>query len=601
MTIISNISHSISYFISHALIFISLLLSLGVHVNADQYQSQELLQRPDMSQQEEKTIEEMEAEIGNLKSDYVRSSTTRFLARHYLQKNKFDKAVIFYQQSLQGDGLSDYSKQEILSEMSSLYMQMKNYDKVLLSLIMLEKLGGKLDSSLILIRAMALSHLNRKAEALQSADAAWALEKKPEVGFLRKLLYVYYQNQSYKKAADVQMLYLASMPNDLQGWRQLSAIYLKLKDYSRAADALSVAKHKQLPLSSNDYLQLGDLYAKAENPYAAASLLSEALAKGVLKTDVENLYRLFTYWLYAKEKIEAIKTLQKILSIKPDVERYLQLAQLQMDIQQWEPMRQSVINACKISLEDQYVGQANLLLGISELRLGNRTAAREAFVNATLIGGGDQAIAWLDYMEAEKATEQESENFSGACTPKWAREAKQKYKIGSRQKGINEDKSIVQNEASQDITYTIKTSTPQTLVLASYSIPVLELEQKIAPNAIRLAMSVVKNGGRISGNMHFIFPEPILPNAEIIRFQMAFPVSKQPLIGGRYKVVDDKNYKSASYIFEGPAADLLITWEKLMQAVLADNLELTGENRQIVLDQKSTKEHLHMELQIGIR
>ena len=322
-----------------------------------------------------------------------------------------------------------------------------------------------------------------------------------------------------------------------------------------------------------------------------------------IATTVDELDELFAYWMLAKERGEAIKTLQKALKIDPSIERYLQLARLQMDEQQWEDMKKNVLAACNMSLPDEYVSKANLLLGISELKQGNHAAARSAFINATLVGGeGETARQYLDYMEAENATEQENEMFHGPCTPKWARKQSVEYSVGIGKKDTLFSENVDDFGKVDRVDYKIKTSPSQNMVVGSYTIPAVEMEKKILPNALKLGMFIARNGGHIDGNMHFIFPQPVKVGDEIINFSMAFPVSKKPLLLGRYHLLKDKGFKSASTVFEGPAKNLFSTWINFHNTVLKDGLSLTGESRQIILDsQHASKEHIKMELQLGVK
>ena len=82
------------------------------------------------------------------------------------------------------------------------------------------------------------------------------------------------------------------------------------------------------------------------------------------------------------------------------------LAQLQMEQESWRPMYDTMVRACGDPLQDRFVGRANLLLGVSQLKLGDNVAARRSFINATLIGGVNaQAGQWLQFMNAAPATE----------------------------------------------------------------------------------------------------------------------------------------------------------------------------------------------------
>src|SRR5690606_13204177 len=138
-------------------------------------------------------------------------------------------------------------------------------------------------------------------------------------------------------------------------------------------------------------------------------------------------------------------------------------------------------------------GEANLLLGISELNLQDFTEARAAFINATLIGGViDEANDWLAYMQAQDIQADEKAKITGACTPKWARVKSQQLAIATQAQATGDTATV---------SYQVKISPNQTLAIADYTLALDELKTKIKPLAIKLGMSIVKNKGQIDGNM----------------------------------------------------------------------------------------------------
>lgn len=579
-------------FIRSAIAVLALTVSFSSVANGP-YRSRELA--PPSQEQimaSQLSVVDLEKSMATMADPYSKASTARFLARHYLQEKSYAKAERFYQEALLEQGLSHYALQEVLEELAQVQLMQKNYRGVLQSLAKREQLGGKENSTLLLIQALASYHTQNYNDAVQYADKLQVFDKNLTADSLKQLLFIYFNSKSYKQAASVQQRYLALMPNDMNAWRQLAAIYLKLEDKQKAADTLALAMHNGLALEPRDIVLLAEIYVVNHNPFAAGRLFDEAFERGVLEANADNLDKQFRYWLMARERTRAIKSLQLSLKKQPDIDRYLQLAQLQMDEQQWQAMRDSVLSACAIALPDEYVGRANLLLGISELNLKNPAAARNAFINATLIGGFiDQANAWLRYMDAENILVEEQQEFSGACTPKWARVAKEKLWDSSTE--ANTEKTI------ENFQYSIKTIADQKLIVGSYTLAIVEMEKKIPSLAMQLGMAIAKNRGKISGPMHFIFPETPEPDAKVMRIQMAFPVTKEPDMLGRYAVREDSGFKAATVLFTGDPKNALAMWIKLYEQVMKDGHALSGESRQVILE--ANKKGVKMELQLGIQ
>lgn len=571
-------------------LLLALLLSCYCYSSfAAQYQSRELA--PPSAQEIQAgalSIEELEAQLNSSNNDYQKASTARFLARHYLQEKAYRKAITYYKKSLEGDGLSRYAKQDIQAELAQAYYLDKQYQESINSLKQRNELGGQEEARYLLIQALSHHYLAQSAQALNAADQAQQLQKRPTAEFLQQLLMIYYEQGALTKALDVQKSYLQLKPWDANGWKQLASIYLQQKDYQNAANSLSLALQNQLELSETDIMQLAELYAATRNPYAGARLINTHIKQ----PSFQQLEKQYRYWLMAKEYQHAINSLQQMLAFKPNTEDYLELAKLNQLTQDWPAMQSAVLSACKLHLPDELAGEANVLLGISELEQGHYEQAQIAFTNATFIGGViEEANAWLDYMQAENI-DAELDDFKGPCAPSWARFSPKQVVVAS--------KNSATSDAAPTINYQIKTAAEQTLAIADYTLPIKELERKIKPLAIKLGMSIAQNKGKIDGGLLFIFSEPANANAEIIHFQMAFPVSKVPEVRGqRFRIEQDSGYYAASLIVETKPKDLIDYWTAFYQQVAADGHELAMSARQNILAAEGEK--IKVELLIGLK
>lgn len=575
------------------LLFILCALLLADTVFASQYRSREI---DPPTQEELKALSlspaDIELRFNEMEEGYSKASTARYLARHHLQKKHYSKAVEFYLASLSENGLSDYAQQEVYAELAQVYMLQKNYNEVLRALEKHSELGGKSDSHLLMLQAVAYLYTNNLSKAVQLADMLYQQEKRPNASFLQQLVLIYFNSESFAKAAEVQQRYLNLQAHDIEAWKLLSHIYLRLKAYDKASHALSIAWINGLRLQQEDILQLAELYAANDAPYSAARLLADAIKRQQVPVSINVLERQLRYWQLAREKERAADTLKELVSLQPSIEHYLQLAQLQMQAKQWAAMKESVTQACEIALPDEYVGKANLFLGISEYQLGNIAAARYALINATLIGGVvEEANSWLTFIEAQAADEEETQNFSGVCTPKWAR-TQQLALAGKKSQHL---------EKIGKINYQIKTNQKKTLFVGDYTLAVADLEKRLLPLVMQLGMTVAKNRGRISGPLHFIFSEPVDENSEVMSFQMAFPISKKPDMTGRYKIIEDEEFSMATMQFDQHPENIQAAWKAFVEQLLADGLVLGKEARQVIIDgEKASKERVKMELQVRV-
>lgn len=153
-----------------------------------------------------------------------------------------------------------------------------------------------------------------------------------------------------------------------------------------------------------------------QNSGRGARVLEEAIASGRLKSSSKINDRLFRLWMQAGERDKAQAALAKAASDSNDVELQLYLAQMSMEKEQWQAMQQQVLKACDGNLPERLVARANLLLGVSQLKLGDTELARRSFINATIVGGAADAAQWLAFMKAAPATKSEKAGIAGPCS-----------------------------------------------------------------------------------------------------------------------------------------------------------------------------------------
>ncbi len=407
-------------------LLMALLFLYCFSVQAEQYQSHELLTSKGQSKYEVKSIMELEAELNKLTDAYAKDSTARYLARHYAQQRdqaSVQKAIVFYRQSLSGSGLSVYAKQVTALELMALLYNNEMHQAFLDTAKQYESYGGKPKSDLLIQMALCHYQLQHKKDALNLAVIIFNKQNSQEFQLsldeLNQLLYLFYNSADYLHSAQVQQFIIELDSYNAKQWLRLGKLHLKNKQANKAADTLFLATQKGLLVEQADIILMCDLMLSSGNPFVAARLMQQLMDMFNVDHTIENYDRLFRYWYTAHELEAAAATLKKSLYLNKDSVRYLDLAQLYYQLQDWPAMNTTIINLCDDPLQGKFVSRASLLLGISELKLGNKRGAIEAFVDATLIGGEvKQAQAYLEYLKVEKSNPtMRRARFNGPCMP----------------------------------------------------------------------------------------------------------------------------------------------------------------------------------------
>ena len=212
---------------------------------------------------------------------------------------------------------------------------------------------------------------------------------------------------------------LALDDNSVEEWLRLSKLHIKNGHSDQAATVLLAAVQKGVVVEQDSLLLTVDLINQSGNPFVAARLLQQLMDQYQVDHNIENYERLFKFWYLAQEIEYASNALKESLKYDASTKRYLDLSELYYQQQKWEEMNLTVKQACTWSVEDKFVGRANLLLGISELKLKREQQAIQAFYNATMISGKvKEAIAYLQYLNVDISDTRRYEQITGVCTPK---------------------------------------------------------------------------------------------------------------------------------------------------------------------------------------
>ena len=389
----------------------------GGPVSAEQYRSK-LLINPGQALGEsvELSVEELERQFDKIDDQFARSSAGRHLAHHYLQQQQYDKAIAYYLQALESEGLSEILNQQMRQELATVYLLQNQPQQALHTLQQLAPLDKVENSAIALLYAQAWIQQKQYLLASDALDRAVSLNENGDDRFYKQMLALAFKVDRFDLCEWALTQLMALNESEPSYWFQFATVYIKQAQQQKALSILILAKQNGFAYSEQSILLMCDLYAAQKAPVEAAQLLQQSMAQGRLAANGDNLRRLFEYQMQAKEFASALQTLPRAAKATGDVELYFHWAQLLMEQQQWQKMNQVVLQSCDYAITAKTVGRANLLLGISELKLGNRAAAKAAFENASLLGGvNEQAGQWLRFMGESTTGQLKAKSPSGPC------------------------------------------------------------------------------------------------------------------------------------------------------------------------------------------
>ena len=642
-------------------VLMSSLLMCGSIAMADQYKSFMIVEKNNANIKALNTPELLEKNLSKI-SQSQQALAQRFLARHFVEKKQYQKAISFYQESLQNDDLSIFSKQQLLDELSIIYMFTKQYKLAISTLDQYQQVSTKISAKLakdntkitnqstqknalptqnnkrffdrVLIRAQAYFYLgqyNKATTALHetfneaSLDRLTAKINSNDTSFVfekvDQALSLFYAMQAFPQAVDVLNYLIKISPKNKSHWQMLTHVYMKMEQQQKALDTLVLAEAQLTPsnvssstpdLPKNQFEQssydwLIALYVNNQLYFQAAQKQWQLMQQKLFPQDDKAYYQLFNLWYHAKEITKAQQALAKSAELSQKAEHFIQLAQLQLQQNNWLQVETAVLSACKIGLNDKLIGKANLLLGVQYAHRGERILAKQAFTNANYIGGSiEESAKWLRYLNNGEVDENFNPygKFNGPCIP---RSEKNLLSIVSNlisptQPLAKPKITVLSHPKVEKITLAtqFKTLPRMTFYGLEISTSKADFGDKLLKNIFRLYRIVMRKGGKIKGPLHIIYQRNEKPStSDELVFTLALPINgSMPGQAGVRSFKTTKFYALTSQ-FEGKFEDVVNAWQKLLAYAKQEQLIISGENRQLFM-KNMPDGYVQLELQLGL-
>lgn len=337
---------------------------------------------------------------------YEQALVYQGLAQIAYDKDDIDGMLANNQKAIATNALDNASHFNLIYQNAQVQLMEERYDEALRTIEEWFKITGATDKAdAWALKGNALYRIAGEkenpaeskpiyAQAAEALKKAIALSDKPSDTLTQLLIASYYDAENFAEAAKTAEGILAKDPGNKKALQQLSSIYLEMEQNDKAIALLENAYRNGQLTDEKDLKQLYQLYNYTEKPAEAARIISEGLAKGVLKPSVDTHKGLADAYALQAEPLEDGSAERKALLQKAaaaygeaakldpkDGELDMQRGHLLSDLEQWTEAKAALTTAlAKGNLKRQ--GEALILLGTAEYELGNQQAAIAAYEKA---------------------------------------------------------------------------------------------------------------------------------------------------------------------------------------------------------------------------
>lgn len=338
-------------------------------------------------------------------TEYEKAIAAYNLGFAYTAQENYGGAAKAFQKALDANALPQQQHEQLQFNLGQLLVADKQYaaGSKVLERYMAEACTTPSPESHIFL-AQAYAEQKRFADALPQVDMAIAQGKTVKESWLQLKLALNYEMKNYRGCADALVKLITLVPAKSDYWRQLSGMFLELKQDPEAVAVLALADRQGMLTSANEIKNLYNIYMMVDLPYKAAAFMQDAIDKNRIPGDEKNLESVANAWINAREYGRAEAVLKKLASTSEKGEYFFKLGAMYGDDERWKESREMLEKAvAKGGLARP--GEAWLRLAVANYSLKDLKGA-EAAANKALgfDASRNQAGQWLRQIREESGS-----------------------------------------------------------------------------------------------------------------------------------------------------------------------------------------------------
>ncbi|MDE0245473.1 MAG: hypothetical protein OXJ63_00770 [Gammaproteobacteria bacterium] len=333
-------------------------------------------------------------------SDYEAAQLYQTYGFVYSQMEREGEAFDAFEKCLELDALPTMVQQGIVYSVAGYYSGEERFAESNDTLMRWFRYEAEPRSEAYILMGANFAQQEMMPDALPYVIRANELAETPNESWRNLQLAIHVELRQIPEAIELLKENIGIWPDKLRFYQVLSGLYMETANDEGALSALTIPWHRGMLEAESDILSLARLNLFLENPARAGEILSQAMERGHVEENFDNLRLLLNSWTMAREMNRAVEAIDKLAELADDGEFFHRKAMLLNETGDWD----GVVNSCARALEKgglENPGEVWILQGVALAELRRFDEAIEAFESAKRDGSDNirrNANAWIGYV-----------------------------------------------------------------------------------------------------------------------------------------------------------------------------------------------------------
>lgn len=335
---------------------------------------------------------------------YEQGIVARLLAAAYIKMGQTTNAVRELESSIRLGVIPAKDVPQTYYNIAQLYLQDENLNKAK-EYMQKWLASGQRPTDKQNLQLAQLWHMSGDDRgAIKYAEAALNQvgNRNAERSHLDFLNYLYNKTGQYgKQARFLQEVMLPRWPDDRNLWEGTCGLYQQADDDEKTFECIKLMYLMGFYKKEDEIMRIVNFYNSLDAPYAAARILEKEMNAGRITKNKANLERLAELYQVSREYAKSVPVFEQANRQTNDAKYLYRAGRSLFELGKYKDADAMLSRAVAGNFKGK--ADAYALIGQSRYELGDRQAARKAFLQGSKFGGngGKSCKSWVGFIDHE--------------------------------------------------------------------------------------------------------------------------------------------------------------------------------------------------------